>query len=871
MAELRFLSWVRENVAGLASGVVDGRPRARMSVTLSGADAAGAPTTSQTRDIDFLLAGPADVERLQRRAVVKRYPTPGTLDHESNRCPHVELSDPALPWRYSPTPKPASDTGSMHPWVVLVVGTPEEIGLGGGRAMLSQAVQDDHRIGPAGTGYRWAHVQEEDGRRIARLLSGRPLLPGTDYVAALVPAYDEDGQPRWTGSGPVTVPVYDHWRFRTATPAGSFEDLAARLEPGAAPPSTGRAPVDYPRLPAADDLEVRGALAPIGAVDAALDPAVRADLDGLRTPATDPQGRPIVGLPRYGDAWDTTAPDTTPWGATLNTDARDRGVGGLGLELGIRLQDELADEAAANLGALAEARQRVSGLVLGLAASRRLWRSRMPSDPMHRLWLLGPALRRVVTPTGSVADLATAPGRALPAGIFSTAARRMLRPGPARTSLLDGAVTPADILQGINFCPSPPEPGTDGIVLGGIDPRELEQARRQALETGQVSLETVVEQAAELAQRVERPELTDLAFAIVHRLEEAMASGTPAPWLVALELLARAAAEKLAPEEARRLAVEMREFLERFPEPATEEDLPEMLGEVEEPEPVEPPCIPVDLDGLADGVSSAFDPTGPDAPAIVRVLDTIDGWDPAQPLAPPEVCIGLDRPMWADVEDAFPEWLLPGVGAVPEDSVIAVETNPRFVDDLLVGLNTQLLAELRWRNIPVATGCTPLRVFWDRAETTAGARVDDIIGVHAWDPTSDVGEPQHRPAGASGRDLVVLVRGNLFLRYPATMVYLRSAAHGAAADFDQDPDPALPRILPSFQGRIASDIQFFGFQGFDPDGVVTHWLVFEEPPAGYRWDNDPAFALTQGHTWAAQAIAPPVRVLIRGDALDPEG
>ena len=53
----------------------------------------------------------------------------------------------------------------------------------------------------------------------------------------------------------MTVPVYDSWRFHTAVPAGSFEDLAARLQPGDAPATTGRAALRYPRLADAPELE----------------------------------------------------------------------------------------------------------------------------------------------------------------------------------------------------------------------------------------------------------------------------------------------------------------------------------------------------------------------------------------------------------------------------------------------------------------------------------------------------------------------------------------------------------------------------------------------------------------------------------------
>lgn len=866
---LTFLGWSRERIAGLATGVTAGRARVETGVTLSGTDTGGAATQTATRTVRFLLSGPADVIGLVPGTVSRRFPTPGAIDHASDRCPYVEISDPSLPWRYTPAPKPAAGTGFQHPWLVLVVGEEgPDLLLAADRVTLTRRAQAGHVLG---TPFPWAHVQVDgSGRRVARLLSGRPLQAGTDYVAVLVPAFTPAGTPAWDGSAPVTLALLDHWRFRTASPAGSFEDLAGRLQPGAADPETGRAALDYPRVPAAGDLQVRGALAPLGAQDDPLPAAIAEDLAALRTSVSDPVGRPIVGLPRYGDTWRLDAPEATTWGGTLNSDPRDRGVGGLGLELGIRLQEVLATEASASLGALAEARQKIAHLVLGLRAATALWKQRLPTDPFGRLWVLGPGLRRVVTPAGSVADLATAPDRALPAGIFSTAARRVLRAGPARTTLTAEPVTPARILEAANRCPLRPEPTAAGVPLDGlgIDLRDLLVRLEEIVQTGEADLGRLLNAAGELADQA-HPHLADLARAIVERLAEAAGQRTPAPWAEALGLLVAASTVR-DDGEVQALAVAMRLFLERFPGDAGETDVSDLVGIAIDPEPQEPPCVPVDLAGLADGVSEAFDPTGPDGPALVRVLDTIDGLDPAQPLAPPEICVGLDRPVWSDVRDAFAEWLLPGVGALLEDTVVALETNPRFVDDLLVGLNTQLLAELRWRNIPVATGCTPLRTFWDRNDTGSGARVDDITGIHAWSEDSDVGDAQHRPAGASGRDLVVVVRGPLFRRYPATLVYLTSAQHAGTTDFDQDPDPATPRVLPSFQGRIAPDVNFFGFQGFDPEGLATHWVAFEEPPPGYTFAND-ASADRNPVGWATASFAQPVRVLIRGDTLEPPG
>jgi hypothetical protein len=286
---LTFVGWTRERLADLVTGSSGGRATGVATLTLTGTDAAGAATGSQSRALPFALAGPGDVIGLRPGAITRRYPTPGASDHESDRCPLVEFGEAALPWRYSPGPKPAAGTGAVHPWLVLVVGTePDELTLRGSEAVvIAVAVQQAHPLGPPTSAYAWAHVQiDHSGQRIGRILSGRPLQPGSDYLAVLVPAFRADGQPSWNGSAAVTVPAYDSWRFRTATPAGSFEELAAALKPGEASADTGRAPLDYPRVSSAPDLEVRGALAPIGAADAPLPGEVATDLAGLRTPAT---------------------------------------------------------------------------------------------------------------------------------------------------------------------------------------------------------------------------------------------------------------------------------------------------------------------------------------------------------------------------------------------------------------------------------------------------------------------------------------------------------------------------------------------------------------------------------------------------------
>ena len=568
---------------------------------------------------------------------------------------------------------------------------------------------------------------------------------------------------------------------------------------------------------------------------------MQADLAALRLPARDPQGRPIVTLPRYGQAWPITAFDQSQLDRDLNLDPRHRGVAGLGLEVGIRAQEDLVADVLANLGALREARQRVRHLALGLAASRSLWQRRVPADPAARLWLLGPALNRLITGDGTVGELATAEDRTIPRGTFSAAARRVVRAGPARTTLATATLTPAALVTSSNRPPPPPPASIDGVPLDNAGMRTLDTARAQTIHAGHVNTTTLLTAATELAARTDTA-VQPAATQIVAAMRQATLAGRPVPWGPALAMLASADAAVVAqgrnpPATLNALGRGMSGLRDKFADHADDGDLTQMLVALSPVQPADPALNPVAVHALAAGAGAAFDPSPGTAAAATRVLATIDGGiDPAQPLAPPEPGIELARPAWADLADAAGEWLLPGVGQLPGNCVIALQSDPIFIDAYLAGLNTQLLGELRWRNIPIATGCTPIRRFWDRTDTATGARSDDIAGVASWSKDSALGDPAHLAPGATGRELVIAVRGELLLRYPTTLIYLQPAVPpgATAASFDKDPDDSLPRVLPGFRGRIGADVVFFGFPALDLTAVAGHWLVLEEPPAGYR-------------------------------------
>jgi hypothetical protein len=868
MTDLTFKAWRRSGVYDLADSTVGGRRRGALPITI--ADRAD-PATSVAGSVPFRIMGPADVEWFEPGAVAGVLPPPGTPDAEETKCPHVDFHALDLPWRYTPEQVAAGDR--LRPWIVLLVGTEEEITISSdGTATVAPAVLAAH---PLADSWAWAHCDESAGRTVSRLLSRRDLLPDTDYVAVVVPAFTDAANDRWApGQGAAAVlPAYHSWRFKTGA-EGDFATLAARLRPGFADPGLGRAPVTYDRVDPEAVLAIRGALAPIGGTDVPLPDDVADDVDELRQPLSDPKGRPVITLPEYGAAWLDDASAAT-WAQTLGGDPRHRGIGGLGLWAAIRLQQEIADAAAAHAGALDAAAARIRNLVVGLQGAGSLWRRRLPADLHHRLVVFGAAFDRIVTDSGTITSRLDAPGRALPATLFSSAARRILRPGPARARLAtEGALAPAAILQAANVCPPPPVRVPGGLPhADGLDPGF--DKRLRALAEAGPKPEGVLLQLAKLDLSMLSEPVQELVRRRLDELLDAALEGRPIPYGGLLTLLALLGRREPKPTDE-----EVRVLLERLSREGLDDgsSLKDLAGGLVTEDRV-PACSPVDLATLASGLADAIDPTGPAPFATTQVLGTIGGLG-GQALTPPQAAPDIDLSFWRLLRDERPDWLLPGADQLDPDGVVAVETNPTFVDAFLVGANTQALGELRWRNIPMMSRWTPLRSFWDRID--GGVRERDIVPIADWAGASDLGAAGHQTASASSTDLVLVFRSPVFHRYPNTLVYLFPPVMvGGEPDWDADPDfAAAGASLPVFQGTLGGELTFFAFD-VSPATARELWVVLEEVPSGYRFRN------TEHPNWSAAerarfqnpddsadladvAFADPTRVLIRADSLVPE-
>lgn len=876
MAEqLHFRSWWRPGLSALIDAELpsDGaalEPRVPVTASL---DLHHTPTDASSEvaasgELTAWLAGPLEVSGVRPQALAHRYPRPGTPDAETTSYAYAEFHDPGLPWRYTPLPNPDDTTSSpLRPWLWVVVGPQDALEVTGDRVSVDPGTQTAHPLGDAA---RWAHVQEADGTVLARVLSPRVLDPDTAYVAALVPTYREADDGRlvdaWDAepTDAVLLPCYHSWRFTTGD-GGDFRSLGMRLAPYRAT-AMGRIPTTYPRIADAPDFEVRGALTTPGEdVEAA--PEVLADVDGLRTPAFDDDGRPIVGLPRYGAPWAEV--ESTTWGEQLNTDPRHRGVAGLGARTAADAEEDLVAEVTRQAGALAAADQTVRDTAFGLAASTRLWERRLPQDPARQVAVLGPGLRRVMTGSGSLTALATGPGRPLARSALSSAARRALRRGPARTALAQPeASDPAAALTAANRCPPPhePEPGL-APPTGDRDLDAFLEAVRDGVRDG-VDPKVLDPLFAHLRKLTRDQKLLER---LRHVLLDRAADGQPLP-LTALVVLAVTVLEESDPAQAAALLDRaVGNLLDAVDgagdDPASLAALLELLAPP--PPPLER-CEPVEVSGLAAAARAAFDPRDPDALALRRLRARVTGLDPERPLVPLELCPGLDVAVWRYVSDQRPSWLLPGLQDAPDDVVLAVTTDATFTAAFLTGFNGTLVDRLRWRNLRIATGCTPVRTFWNRVDPgdpedpdDGPQRLDDIRSIAHWPQEAALGGPATRPPGVADTDLVLVVSGALLLRYPQTVVYLAMAAS------DGGMDPTAPVVFPSFRGRIGEDAAFLGFSGLDLDDLEDRLVVFEEAPSGFRFRHDRTSTAEDGATVASDTFAAPIRLLMAGAAVRP--
>jgi hypothetical protein len=184
--------------------------------------------------------------------------------------------------------------------------------------------------------------------------------------------------------------------------------------------------------------------------------------------------------------------------------------------------------------------------------------------------------------------------------------------------------------------------------------------------------------------------------------------------------------------------------------------------------------------------------------------------------------------MYAYLRDINNELLIPNLELIPPNTISLLETNPKFIEAYMVGLNHEMGRELLWREYPTDLRGSYFRQFWEvkgisNPDTPADAdKLKDITKIHTWQRSTLLGS--HKPLPAADADvqpgekqLVLVVRGELLKRYPNTVIYAQKAFDdGQGSNIihtdDLPPDRFDIEIkFPLFRAEIEPDLRFFGF------------------------------------------------------------
>ena len=259
------------------------------------------------------------------------------------------------------------------------------------------------------------------------------------------------------------------------------------------------------------------------------------------------------------------------------------------------------------------------------------------------------------------------------------------------------------------------------------------------------------------------------------------------------------------------------------------------------------PAIGPDLPPLAGSLAQAqlFVRLNPEVTIKARVgsrvpLASDPDPDPLRPLrAGPQF---PNPPMYTALADLSPEWMLPGISAMPVDRAALLTPNKPFIESYMVGLNEELSRELSWRQFPLGLQATFFQNFWGVSKADSPQVNDpDIPPIDRFDATGLLGS--HLIQHGTGSALVFLIRANLFRRYPNAVVSAIQAQWSGTVRTLTD-----NRQYPVFRGEIGSDITFFGFDILgDPFGSPAPtagnpgwYFVIEEHLTEPRFGLEPA-------------------------------
>lgn len=190
----------------------------------------------------------------------------------------------------------------------------------------------------------------------------------------------------------------------------------------------------------------------------------------------------------------------------------------------------------------------------------------------------------------------------------------------------------------------------------------------------------------------------------------------------------------------------------------------------------------------------------------------------------------FDLAMYEPLASFSAELFLPNINFIAQNSISLLETNQKFIESYMIGLNHEFARELLWREYPTDLRGSYFRQFWDvtsfldpnpnpleveslkaRFKKILDARVvielqefydqlldaeeplesnfleeayrrlldeelKDIKPIHNWSKSSNLGDHDNRELpGDNEEEVVLVIRGELLKKYPTAVIYAHRA------------------------------------------------------------------------------------------------
>jgi hypothetical protein len=318
--------------------------------------------------------------------------------------------------------------------------------------------------------------------------------------------------------------------------------------------------------------------------------------------------------------------------------------------------------------------------------------------------------------------------------------------------------------------------------------------------------------------------------------------------------------------------------------------------------PKEPTRQKLDLPSLTNTVIEAINPENTIRGEIFYNillpdhLKALIGEEFKEAMAYPEI----DIPMYKPLAEISSELLLPNINYIEQNSITLLETNRRFIEAYMVGLNHEFARELLWREYPTDQRGSYFRQFWDVSsylntenlnEEQLREKLRDIPPLHQWPKASKLGDHDHRKSSGvikagildilarffkniiriisrkkkeeEAKEVVLVIRGELLKRYPTAVIYANRAKwqmKNGRIDNTQErrlvdltpaeeENPPRDKVrTPLYEAKVEPDIYFFGFDllaeqakggsGENPSDDPGWFFVIKERPGEPRFGLD---------------------------------